>query len=187
VLWNLNSFDDFFEPDAAFVLHAGLKVAGATLLARNQATLRQLGVEFSVPQLLMEMGDISWEVDEFRAKAGAFAPTLLLVEMENGTECGGVAGVPWPRDTDAKGQSKVSGIFSLGATPTRYGLVSPDKPAVCVWWSGLGFGSVAGNSDLGLFSDGWGCSARGQMCYAGPLGVGSLPGTSPSDCGPYTR
>jgi hypothetical protein len=42
----------------------------------------------------MEMNGLLWTMDEFRTKAGGFALTLVLIKMKNGTECGGVAGVP---------------------------------------------------------------------------------------------
>jgi hypothetical protein len=68
----------------------------------------------------MEMSRLNWSMDEDRAKAGDFAPTLLLIKMKNGTECGGVAGVPWPKNCEvAADYSKKSIIFSLGTTPAR--------------------------------------------------------------------
>jgi hypothetical protein len=136
---------DLFEPDAELVLHIGLEVAAGTLLARNRAKLRQLCVKLSKPELLVERRELKQEMDEFLQKAGSIAPTLLLVEMQNGTECGGVAGVAWPpEDADAKDPSKVSCIFSLGAAPTRFGLVRPDNWAIRSWSDAFGFGSRAG-------------------------------------------
>jgi hypothetical protein len=160
----------------------------------------------------MEKGYLRLKMDEFLQKVGDIAPTLLLVEMEHGTECGGVAGVPWPKGTGAKDPSKVSlvfslgatspwpapyaaakdpskvsCIFSLGATPTRFGLVSADDQAIRSWWNAFGFGGRSGGAELAVGSDGWGCIARGQKCYAGPPGVGSLIGTSPSSYGRYAR
>jgi hypothetical protein len=133
----------------------------------------------------MEKRELKWEMDEFRQKVGGIAPTLLLVEMQNGTECGGVAGVPWPKDTEARDPSMVSCIFSFGSTPTRFGLVSSDSQAIHSWRDGFGFGSWAG-FDL-VILDGGGCYAEGGKCYAGPPGAGSLVGTSPSRYGPDAR
>jgi hypothetical protein len=145
-------------------------------------------VKFSKPELLMEKRDLKWEIDEFLQKVGGIAPTLLLVEMENGTECGGLAGVAWPpEDTDAKDPSKVSFIFSLGATPTRFDLVRADDQAIRSWDCGFAFGSYSIGSDLAVWGDGDGCYAVGQKCYAGPRSDGSLIGTSPSWKGPYAR
>jgi hypothetical protein len=143
------------------------EIPGGSLLARNQAKLMRLGVEFSKPELLMEKRDLRWEMDEFRQKVGSNAPTLLLVEMKNGTECGGVAGVPWPPEgTDAKDPWRVSCIFSLDATPARYDLVRADNWAICSWRDAFGFGSSSG-SDLAVMGNGHGCVAWAQKCYAG--------------------
>jgi hypothetical protein len=136
----------------------------------------------------MEKRDLKWEMEEFRRKVGRIAPTLLLVEMLNGTECGGAAGVPWPptRDSEAKDPSMVSCIFSLGATPTRFGLVSADNRAICSRWGrAFGFGGRSGEADLAVGDDGR--IACGQNCYAGPQGVGTLIGASPSNYGTYVR
>jgi hypothetical protein len=60
--------------------------------------------------------------------------------MGNGTESGGIARVPWPPEgTDAKDPSKVSYIFSLGATPTRFGLVLASNQAICSWSDAFSF------------------------------------------------
>jgi hypothetical protein len=162
-------------------------IPAGSLLARNRADLAELGMTFSKPELLMEKRDLRWTTDEFRQKVGSIAPTLLLVEMKNGTECGGVAGVPWPaKYTAAKDPSKVSCMFSLGATPTRFGLVSPDNQAI---FSGSGhfkFGSQ-GSGDLSVWARGDGCFASGRNCYSGPQGSGSLIGASPSGYGQYAR
>jgi hypothetical protein len=163
------------------------EIPAGTLLARNHAKLSQLGVEFWKPELLIEKRDLKWKMDELWQKVGSVAPTLLLVEMRNGTECGGVAGVPWPpKWTDAKDRSKLSCIFSLGAIPSRFGLVSADNQAIRSWRSGFGFGSEAGY-DLVVVGDGQTCLAQGPRCYAGPRGVGSLIGTSLSWNGLYAR
>jgi hypothetical protein len=164
------------------------EIPAGSLLARNEVKLTQLGVVFSKPELLMEKGDLKWEMDEFFLNIGSIAPTLLLVEMRTGTECGGVAGVPWPptKDANAKDPSKVSCIFSLGATPTRFGLVSADNQAIYSGSYSFAFGSGA-RYDLGVFGNRDGCYASGQACYAGPRGHGSLIGTSPTWSGPYAR
>jgi hypothetical protein len=159
-----------------------------SLLARNVAKLTQLGVELSKPELLMEKRDSTWRMDEFHQKVGNASPTLLLVEMENGTECGGVAGVAWPpTGTEAKDPSRISCLFSLGATPTRFGLVSADNQAIRSGWGGFAFGSFGHGAELVIWGDGDGCSACGQACYAGPRGQGTLIGTSPSCKGRYVR
>jgi hypothetical protein len=163
------------------------EIPSETLLARNVAKLAHLGVEFSDAELLMEKRDLKWKMDEFWQKVGNAAPTLLLVEMRNGTECGGVAGVPWPpKCTDAEDPSKVSCIFSLGATPTRFDFISADNQATCSWPGGFQFGSGYW-SDLVVLGSGEGCYAWGRVCYAGPQGEGSLIGTSPVPWGRYAR
>jgi hypothetical protein len=162
------------------------EIPAGSLLGRHYPDLTQLGGEFSKPELLMEKRDLTWEMDEFLQKVGSIAPTLLLVEMKNGTECGGITGVPWPPVcNDAKDPSKVSCIFSLGATPTRFSLVRPDDQAIRSRSDGFGFGTC-GEYDLAILDDG-SCYSQGEKCYAGPRGWGALIGTSPSYFGPYAR
>jgi hypothetical protein len=152
-----------------------------------RAQRRASGQIKSQRKFRIEKRDLTWKMDEFLQKVGNASPTLLLVEMENGTECGGVAGVPWPpEDTEAKDPSKISCIFSLGATPTRFGLVSADNQALRSGLGSFAFGSGA-RYDLGVYGNGDGCCADGQHCYAGPQGDGTLIGTSPSDHGSYAR
>jgi hypothetical protein len=172
------------EEDALFL--AG--IPAGSLLAKNVADLADLGVKFSTPQLWMEKRDLRWTMDEFRQKVGGIAPTLLLVEMPNGTECGGVAGVPWPPAfADAKDPSNISCLFSLGATPARFDLVSANNLAICSHPVGFWFGSCSSGSELGVLSNADGCVAIGGRCYAAPQGYGSLIGTSPVDRRPYAR
>jgi hypothetical protein len=90
--------------------------------------------------------------------------------MKNGTVCGGVAGVPWPkRRRVAADPAKDSFIFSLGETPTGFDLVDPDN-ALCCTTSSFGFG--CGPSDLMIWSFGKGCSSCCEGAYAGPRGKG---------------
>jgi hypothetical protein len=85
-----------------------------TLLQANEVKLGPLGVILMAPELLMEKEALNWSMDEFLKKAGEFAPTLLLIKMKNGTVCGGVAGVPWPKkDKAASDPVMDSFIFSL--------------------------------------------------------------------------
>jgi hypothetical protein len=137
------------------------------LLGKNEAKLRALGVNVAAPQLLMEMEELEWSVDEFLKKAGDFAPTLVLIRMKYGTECGGVAGVPWPKKgKTAADPAKGSFIFSLGATPARFDLVTPGTALYCDAVS-FGFG---GGGDLVVLSDGNGCGSFSSETYAGPRG-----------------
>jgi hypothetical protein len=107
------------------------KVPAGSLLTKNEAKLSALGVNVRSPELLMEMEELKWSMDEFLRKVGDFAPTLVLIKMKNGTECGGVAGVPWPKDVGCAAEpAKGSFIFSLGATPARFDLVKPEKRVV---------------------------------------------------------
>jgi hypothetical protein len=53
-------------------------------LNSSQAELKAIGVMPSDPQLLMEVYSLTWSMDEFREKAGDFAPTLVLIEGETG-------------------------------------------------------------------------------------------------------
>jgi hypothetical protein len=163
------------------------ELPAGSLLARNEAKLERLGVKFSKPELLMEKREMKWGIYEFLQNVGSVAPTLLLVEMKNGTECGGVAGVPWPpQDREAKDPSKVSCIFSLGATPTRFGLVSADDPAIFSGAASFGFGKYSVDFDFVVWPNG-SCGVNGRRCYAGPLGAGTLIGTAPAFDGPYAR
>jgi hypothetical protein len=148
--------------------------------------MRPLGVKLESPQLLMEMSKLKWSMDEFLGKASEFAPTLVLIKMKNGTECGGVAGVPWPGcDETAADPAKGSFIFSLGATPARLDVVDPEEALYCDAWS-FGFGNDGG--DLFVWGDGAGCGPREQGDYAGPREKGQLIGGTAEDfVQPYER
>jgi hypothetical protein len=58
-------------------------------LKENEAKLRALGVKLTAPELLMEVNELKWSMEEFLEKAGDFAPTLLLIR--NGTGWSAVA------------------------------------------------------------------------------------------------
>jgi hypothetical protein len=88
-------FADYFEPEATYDVRPGLSYPEGSLLESNDAKLTAIGV--TDPRRLMEMGELEWSMDEFLEKAGDFAPTLELTTLKNGTVCGGVAGVPWPK------------------------------------------------------------------------------------------
>jgi hypothetical protein len=124
-------------------------------------------------------------------KAADFAPTQVLIKTTNGTECGGVAGVPWPKGmfATAADPAKGSFIFSLGATPARFDLVNSDKALYCYndWF---GFGYLG--DDLYVWSNGDGCGScdehvDGQSAYTGPRGQGQLVGATVSEREPYER
>jgi hypothetical protein len=139
--------------------------------------MKRLGVDLDSPELLMEMEELRWSMKEFREKAADCAPTLVLIRMKNGTECGGIAGVPWPHGyEEAADAAEGSFIFSLGATPTRFDLVRPAKALVCRQMY-FGFGPRNGG-DLTVWGDGDGCGSRGQGAYAGPREEGQLIGGS---------
>jgi hypothetical protein len=93
----------------------------------------------------MKMEELGWSIKELREKAGDFAPTLVLIKMKNGTECGGVAGVPWPKYEIAADPAKASFIFTLGATPARFDFLQPEWALYC---SGSGFGFGLGGGEL---------------------------------------
>jgi hypothetical protein len=122
-------FADYYEPDGVYQVKIGRDIPEGTLLKSRESKVRSFGVKLNAPQLLMEVEEGSvWSMDEFLEKAGEFAPTLVLIKMKNGTECGGVAGVPWPKKAGkAADPVKDSVIFSLGATPARFDLVEPEK------------------------------------------------------------
>jgi hypothetical protein len=162
-----------------------LRAQSVPLLRRNEAKLWALGVNLTAPELLMAPEKVRWSMDEFLKKASAFAPTLVLIKMKNGTECGGVAGVPWPkRGSVAADPGKSSFIFSLGATPARFDLV---KPETALWCSSRRFEFGYGD-DLFVRNDGDGCGSSGQRDYAGPRKKGELVG-APADASrqPYER
>jgi hypothetical protein len=175
-------FADYYEPDGVYQVRVGGNIKEGTLLKSSESKVRSLGVNLTAPQLLMEMEGLEWNMDEFWKKAGDFAPTLVLIKMKNGTECGGVAGVPWPKRREkAADPAKGSFIFSLGATPARFDLISPENALSCTSWS-FGFGDPpfdslfdpsSGACDLSVCDDG-GCWADGQGAYAGPREEGQL-------------
>jgi hypothetical protein len=70
-------------------------------------------------------------MEEFLEKAGDFAPTLVLMETEDGTTCGGAARVPWPREGCVADPNKGSFIFALGPAPARFDLVNPGDAKYC--------------------------------------------------------
>jgi hypothetical protein len=142
-------------------------------------------VNLRAPVLLMEMEQLHWSMDEFRKKAGDFAPTLVLIKMKNGTECGGVAGVPWPKVGKATDPAKGSFIFSLGATLARFELVRPEQAIFCTVLR-FGFGYVS--RDLYVWKDGRDCGSDGAGDYAERRGEGQLIG-GPADAHrqPYER
>jgi hypothetical protein len=121
-------FADYFEPDGVYRVKVGANIREGTLLKSNESRVRSLGVNLTAPELLMEMEELEWSMEEFWEKAGDFAPTLMLIKMKNGAECGGVAGVPWPKEGVWYGADPAKGsfIFSLGATPARFDLVNPE-------------------------------------------------------------
>jgi hypothetical protein len=180
-------FADYFEPDGVYQVKVGGNIQEGTLLKWSESKVRSLGVNLKAPQLLMEMEESKWCMDEFWEKAGDFAPTLVLFKMKIGTECGGVAGVPWPKKRvwSAEDPSKGSFIFSLGATPARFDLVNPGNALYCGPWQ---FGFGYGNSDLIIFATGAGCCSEGQGDYAGPREKGQLiGGTAKMRYEPYER
>jgi hypothetical protein len=179
-------FADYFEPDGVYQVKVGGMIPEGTLLKSSESKVMSLGVNLTAPQLVMEMEELKWGIDEFREKAGDFAPTLVLIKMKNGTECGGVAGVPWPKKGGAAADpAKRSFIFSLGATPARFDLVNPQVALYCTSWA---FGLGAGSSDLFVGGDGWGSGSLGQGAYAGPREPGQLiGGTAGAYCQPYER
>jgi hypothetical protein len=124
----------------------------------------------------MEVSELKWNMDEFLKKAGDFAPTLVLIKMKNGTECGGVAGVPWPKlDETEADPARGSFIFSLGATPARFDLVRPD----CALFCGDGvFDFRFAGGDVFVWGNGDGCGSCGSREYAGSCEPGQLVGAT---------
>jgi hypothetical protein len=164
----------------------GGKIPEGTLLKSNESRVRALGVNLTAPELLMEMEELEWDMDEFREKAGDFAPTLVLIKMKNGTECGGVAGVPWPKKGvwNAADPAKGSFIFSVGATPARFDLVKPEWALFCAN-KRFGFGHFG---DVFVCNDGYGCVSYGQGDYAGPHERWQIVGgTAEGHYQPYER
>jgi hypothetical protein len=158
-----------------------------TLLKSSESKVRSLGVNLTAPELLMEVEELKWSMDEFLEKASDFAPTLVLIKMKNGTECGGVAGVPWPKEGVwyAADPAKASFIFSLGAIPARFDLVKPERALYCGSW-GFEFGHPSG--DLFVLTNGKGCGSLCQGDYAGPREPGQLiGGTAEGYYQPYER
>jgi hypothetical protein len=167
-------FADHFEPEAIYHVKLGGKYPKGSLLEYSEAKLKAIGVAPSDPQLLVEARDLTGSMDNVREKAGDLAPTLVLIEMKNGTVCGGVAGVPWPkRGERAVDPARGSFIFSLGAASTRFDLIRPEQ-ALYSDISGFCFG--ASGHDLYLMPPGLGCGSGGEGDYAGPREAGQLFG-----------
>jgi hypothetical protein len=166
-------FADYFEPEGIYQVRVGGNWPEGSLLNRNECKLRSLGVTLDAPELLMEVHKLTWDLDEFQRKAGGFAPTLVLIELKNGTERGGVAAVPWP-DTGVTAGDPTGGsfIFSLGAIPARFNLVEREA-AVRFCRFGFMFGA---REDLFMWNGGRGCGSDGQLDYAGPRERGELIG-----------
>jgi hypothetical protein len=162
-------FADYFEPEAIYHVR---NYPEGSLLSSCEVKLAAIGVAPSDPQLLMDVHSMTWSMDEFREKAGDFAPTMVLIEMENGTVCGGVAGVPWPTGSKwATDPAKGSFIFSLGAAPARFDLLTADAPLYC---GDIGF--QFGRADLYVLGDGDGCGSSDNRDYVGSRGSGQLIG-----------
>jgi hypothetical protein len=179
-------FADYFETDVVYQVKVGEIIRKGTLLKSSESKLRSFGVNLTAPQLLMEMSESLWSMDDFLEKAGDFAPTLVLIRLKNGAECGGVAGVPWPKKGEtAADPAEASFIFSLGATPSRLDLVDPEKALFCDPLSFV-FGRVG--YDLCVGGDGEGCSSDGEGTYAGPRQSGQIIGATAGVCfQPYER
>jgi hypothetical protein len=169
-------FADYFEPEGVYQVKVGGIVQEDTLLKASESKVRSLGVNLKSPQLLMEMEELKWSMDEFWQKAGDFAPTMVLIKMKNGTECGGVAGVPWPKKYDlAADPEKDSFIFSLGATPVRFNLVRPERALYC---DNDSFGFGYNGEGLFILNNGVGCGSRDEGAYAGRREWGQLVGAT---------
>jgi hypothetical protein len=199
-------FADCFEPEAIYQVRIGGNYPKGSLLNSCETGLSTIGVAPEAPELLMEVSELEWSMDEFLEKAGAFAPTLMLVKMKNGTECGGVAGVPWPgKRLIAADPAKGSFIFSLGATPARFDLVRPES-ALCCDWKLFGFGCSVDkvrlmddgsivcsytHNDLYIRNNGWGCGSLSSGDYdARGRRDGQLIGATATEgyyCQPYER
>jgi hypothetical protein len=143
------------------------------LLQENEAKLSGLGVNLDGRQLLMEVREGKWSMDELLERAADFAPTLVLIKLKNGTECGGVAGVRSPNGGKMADLTQGSFIFWLGATPARFDLVEAGR---AVYSGGQGFGFGGMGFDLCVWSKGGCCGSWGQQSYAGPRGKGQLVG-----------
>jgi hypothetical protein len=155
------------------------------LLKSSVAKVSSLGVNLTAPQLLMEIDELEWSMGEFVKKVGDFAPTLVLIKMKNGTECGGVAGVPWSMEGEiAADPSMGSFIFSLGTAPARFDVIKSEK---ALYRASYGFAFGYG-CDLCVFANGMGCGSEGQVDYAGPREKGQLVGgTTEARYKPYER
>jgi hypothetical protein len=168
------------DPDGSTIVSKHTSTADGfphlSLLEQNELKLQTLRVRLTpgllvvvTPALLLRVTDDLWNINDFRIKVEGIAPTLLLIKLKNGVECGGVADIPWINPgTAVPGEG--SFIFSLGDHPRRFDLIKSEGAVVCrsVFF---GFGE-----DLRVWSNGWGCSSAGEVCYAGPRKRGQLTG-----------
>jgi hypothetical protein len=129
-------------------------------------------VDLAAPKLLMETEDLEWSMEEFLKKAGDFVPTLVVIKMKNGTVCGGVAGVPWPKiDSGGCGERFIH-LLARGDSHSLRARQA-ENALYCTNWEDW-FGHISG--DLVAWSDGRGCGSRDIGDYAGPRETGQLVG-----------
>jgi hypothetical protein len=140
-----------------------------SLFRPNEAKLTGLGVSIMTPELLMMMRNQKWSMKDFRRRVGRAAPTLLLVKLKNGTECGGVASAPWVKCGKGAPDDGTF-IFSLGEHPARFDLIDRGHALYC------GPHAFQFGFDLCVWATGWGCSSGGEGSYAGPRAKGQLVG-----------
>jgi hypothetical protein len=61
-------FADYYEPEGVYQVRLGGNIPGGTLLESSESKVRSLGVKLDAPQLLMEMEELKWSMDEFLEK-----------------------------------------------------------------------------------------------------------------------
>jgi hypothetical protein len=120
------------------------------------------------------------DLDEFLRKACDFAPTPLLILLKNGTECGGVAGVPRPTWGPVADPARGSLTFSRspGGSPARFEPANPHRALHCA----AGYVTFGCDSHGPLVMNGCDCNSEGQGDYAGPRDGGQLVGGTADAC-----
>jgi hypothetical protein len=138
------------------------RIKPGTLFAANSEAIVSLGLSWETAELLAR-GAGKWDFSEFRAKVVGKAPTLVLLESEDGL-CGGYAAVPWAAGVGpVSDPSGASFVFSIKPKVERFALVDKDLAI-----GGCSDGFAFGDGCVWIWNDGE--FARHENTYAVPKG-----------------
>jgi hypothetical protein len=132
------------------------------LFAANSKAIVSLGLSWGTAELLLAHGAGKWDVSEFRVKVVGKAPTLVLLESDDGL-CGGYAAVPWPAGGYVSDPWGASFVFSIKPKVERFPLIDEGK---AIYGCSISFGFGA----LCLWIGHYGEFMRQEKTYAVPKG-----------------